>query len=814
MEVPSHRACAHCRSQKVRCLPEETNPDICQRCARSGRPCVFTPLQKRKQRKRTDTRVAELEREMRAMRALLKEKNDGGSSPGETEQLEPVRESSEDETIREDGVGDIESGTGTLNLLHGHSELAAAGRNALEHQNEHSASYSQASNAGRPTTENGRRQDVVDRGILSMDVARKLVSHYQKNLYPQYPQVYITGSADELRESKPTLFLAVLAAGAESENGALATALDHEILQEYANRSVVQSEKSVELVQALLVSAVWYLPPNKFGQLKYYEYIHMAATMAADIGITTRPSKLNRSRFAAKHGMPAGSVHPSEDFANPDLSMSVRASQWSEGTGNIECRRAFLSCYAICVGVSISLRRPAMMRVTSYTRECVDYLENSPHAAPCDDLLVAWIRLWMIGEEIATALSYDDPGDTASLLETTTQLMVTAFEKKLTEWRHRYANTEFPPCLKIMYFTLRLFLHELALHIDHSPEDFKAPYQMGVIHPCGDREIPIKPVVGAIADLITSSHDLIDAFVGMGSEVARFQPIFIFVRVSFAAFVLAKLCLSAYSPESRLANVIDHGSLHAEPYVDRLILFVQEVVGPRGSHVPSLFLALLFKLRQWCSHPELIQQAQDAGAPSDIWPEGAEKARKYIEVEGPRITEAISSSTEPSPETLNNSGGSGGTPAAWNTPAAWAGETNATFQHVSREGLPEQHAHTNTSHDSINIPNTPQSIAPNKGYEQVFAGPNFNSDNDQPELSSTSQPQVTTSTANDWTVGSQMDLDNDTFAFLNNMDEFTQGGLTGLEDWTEFSTDLGPVQDFGDWQTTSTSQPHQQPSYQ
>jgi len=749
---------------------------------------------------------------MRAMRALLKEKSDGSSEPIETAHLESTRESSEEDTTRDDGVGDIESGTGTLNLLHGHSQLAAAGLNAIQHQNQHSAAHAQVNEVKREHMAAGRRQDVVDRGILSMDVARKLVSHYQKNLYPQYPQVYIACSADELRESKPTLFLAVLAAGAESVDGALATALDHEILQEYANRSVVQSEKSVELVQALLVSAVWYLPPNKFGQLKYYEYIHMAATMAADIGITTRPSKLNRSRFAAKNDMSAGSKHPSEDFANPDLSMSVRASQWSEGTGNIECRRAFLSCYAICVGVSLSLRRPAMMRVTSYTRECVDYLENSPHAAPGDHLLVAWIRLWMIGEEIATALSYDDPGDTASLLETTTQLMVTAFEKKLTEWKHRYADTEFTPCLKIMYSTLRLFLHELALHIDHSPEDFKAPYQMGVIHPCGDREIPIKPVVGAIADLIKSSHDLIDAFVGMGAEVARFQPIFIFVRVSFAAFVLAKLCLSAYSPESRLANVIERESLHAEPYVDRLILFVQEVVGPRGRHVPSLFLALLFKLRQWCTHPELIQQAQDEGAPSDIWPEGAKKAREYIELEGPRITEAMSSSTEPSPETVNNSGGSSGTPAAWNTPAAWAGETNAAFQHISDES---QRMNTDRLQGSINIPNTPQSIGPDiKSYDHVFGRPTINN-NDQHALSTTSQPQATTSATADWTTANQMDLDSETFAFLNNMEDLTQGGLTGLEDWTDFSTDLGPIQDFGDWQTTGTSSLQQhQPSYQ
>jgi hypothetical protein len=111
------------------------------------------------------------------------------------------------------------------------------------------------------------KPDVVDRGILSMEVARRLVEHYKRDLYPQYPQVYIPCTADDLRESKPILFLAVLAAGAESEGPDLANALDHEVLQEYATRSVVNSEKSVQLVQALLISAVWYIPPNKFGQL-------------------------------------------------------------------------------------------------------------------------------------------------------------------------------------------------------------------------------------------------------------------------------------------------------------------------------------------------------------------------------------------------------------------------------------------------------------------------------------------------------------------------------------------------------------------
>jgi hypothetical protein len=524
--------------------------------------------------------------------------------------------------------------------------------------------------------------------------------------------------------------------------------------------------------------------------------------MATDLGITTRPSKLNRSRFAVRNGAPSTSMHPSEDFANPDLSMSVRTAQESEGTGNVECRRAFLACYAICVGVSVSLRRPAMMRVTSYTRECLDYLENTPHAAPCDYILVAWIRLWMIGEEIGTALSYDDPGDTASLFDTTTQLMVTAFEKRLTEWKTRYADVVFTPAVKIMYFTLRLFLHELVLHIDHSPEDFKAPYQMGVIYPCSDRELPIKPAVQAVAELVSSSHSLINAFVEMGPEIACFQPLFMFVRVSFAAFILAKLCLSVYSQHSRLASVINHNDLKAEPYVDKLILFVQSSVGTKGWHVPSLFLALLFKLRQWCTHPELVQQAEDKGSHSDIWPENISKVREHLEDEEPRVTEAMNSSTEPSPGTPS---GRSNTPPTWNTPAAWMGESQANILNQIAQRKHSQ-ASAAQSH-SINIPSTPQSGGSSGpgGYEQVFA--HHDPGNDKTNVSTASQSNAAMAAVADWPTADSMDLDGTMFSFLNNMDNFTQGGLTGLEDWDNFAADLGPVPQFGDWQAPGGSQP-------
>src|SRR5271154_3236090 len=73
-----NRACEACRLLKVRCLPDNTSTSaICQRCKKSGRICIYAAPQKRRQRIRTDTRVAELEREIRAMRSLLT----GGDEP-------------------------------------------------------------------------------------------------------------------------------------------------------------------------------------------------------------------------------------------------------------------------------------------------------------------------------------------------------------------------------------------------------------------------------------------------------------------------------------------------------------------------------------------------------------------------------------------------------------------------------------------------------------------------------------------------------------------------------------------------------------
>ncbi|KAK4580094.1 hypothetical protein LTR86_000296 [Recurvomyces mirabilis] len=461
------------------------------------------------------------------------------------------------------------------------------------------------------------KRDVVDRGLLSMATARQLYETYETDLFPHWPPVPIPAnmSADDMRVTRPALFLAIIAAAAGKENSELAATLDKEVLD-----ILMQSEKSLDLIQALLLSAVWYHPPSKFGQLKYYEYIHMAATMAMDIGIGTRPT-VTRSRFGnadrgrepAKQAM-VHTVHPAEDTSNPDLSMTPRSRNQSPHTGSLESRRTFVATYMICAGVSLSLRRPNMLRISSYVRECITFLARSPDALSTDRLLVYWARLVVIAEEISVAFSYDDLGGVASITELRVQLMLKDFGHKLNVWAASVPVDESNGDMMIMYWFVRLCLHEVALHVDHSPEDFIAPYQMGPIQELeGVGEIPTQILAECISECISSSHALLECFFTMPPESLRAMPVFSYVRVSFAAFVLAKLCLSASHTRSRIGRVLDKSALKADSYMDRAVLHVRNIVGTKRSRVPAIFLALLFKLRQWCLNPEMLEQTDGSG---------------------------------------------------------------------------------------------------------------------------------------------------------------------------------------------------------
>ena len=644
MEYATHRACAQCRTHKTRCVPDGKDPNSCSRCARFKRQCIATQVGKRKPRNRAGDRVAELEKELLVLRALIQHRDDSactasGSISGIGHGASASLVSSSDPTDqRFQRPGKLVATTVSEQLSEDRVSISQLRNVAARVQQQ------LVENPRSNEHELGHDGDVVDENIISMATARQLLDEYRKELYPHYPIVHINKECtiDELRSTKPTLFLAIVAGSAGRHYPDLAAKLDKVLLEEFANRIIVKSEKSMELLQSLLVSAVWFQPPCHFDQLKFYEYIHMAANIAMDIGIRTAFRVANHPRQGMQYE--TSSTIQSNSDSCPELEDSLRMFDVYEEQHTIESMRSFLAIYITSANATITLRRPPILRISSHVQACVDRMEQLPPAVSNDRVLTLWACLFMIAEEIGSSFSYDDPAVIASILDTKTQLMMTAFERRLTQWRRNTADLDCSPMMLMTYYTVRLYLYELALHVDYAAEDFKAPYQMGRVHPVEDSQISVKPLVEAVAELVQSSQALLDSFMSIQVTRVRAIPVFGFVRVSFAAFILAKLCVSATSRDSRLAELISRSSLQAELYIDKVMQRLRDAIGPNGCRVPAIFLILLSNLRQWCCQPELMLQADVETNPAPN--------RSLMAVRS-RVSEGVGSSPT-SPETVRS----------------------------------------------------------------------------------------------------------------------------------------------------------------
>lgn len=324
-----NRSCEACRSLKVRCLPDASSTTQCQRCAKAKRECIFVAPQRRRPRKRTDTRVAQLEREMAAMRTALKSRHLIVSDAAAKEDEEDEEEEQSMAAISaedNDDAASVKADEAAADEIDFGSEVVRPPQppnyqdiqyNLAQHAlHEKSRSPglghpSQASGDGRSSSlghtpalslnssqpDSYGELDVVDRGLISIDTAESLVSFFIHDLLAIFPFIVFPAktSARGLRTSKPTLFLAIVTAAAIAVDAKLASALNRELLNLYAQRFFIQAEKSLEMVQALIVMTVFSLPPESPSQIQTYQYPHIAATMALEIGIASRqrlPRKL------------------------------------------------------------------------------------------------------------------------------------------------------------------------------------------------------------------------------------------------------------------------------------------------------------------------------------------------------------------------------------------------------------------------------------------------------------------------------------------------------------------------------------------
>jgi len=425
----------------------------CKRCAKANRECMFT-APSRKRQKKADTKVAELEKKIDALTASLNATREMAAreSEGEDDDEEDYEDETLADAVAQAAVPSPVSAWAPRRGREGNHNRAQW--QLRSDSKEFSVSCPFLAPEGskipisthiKPVEGSGHQYeyvDVIGRKLLGIEMAREIFYNYIENLVPHFPAVVFPPgtTADEVRREKPTLFLAILASASRMNHQDLHHALHKEVSRALAEKIMINGEKTLEMVQALLVTALWYYPPEHVHELKYCMLTHQAAAMAVEIGLG-RKTVLSKSRgiLSIPRAMrPGEHTHPplgdrKHRLSNPPQVFVPGCTRVDSST--LESRRTLLACYWTCCTVAMASRRPTMLRFTPFMAECIQELETNPKAEKTDMNLANLVKMQKIAEDVGNEFAFDQVDAVVDLQEERVQLKLQEFNRRLKTWK-------------------------------------------------------------------------------------------------------------------------------------------------------------------------------------------------------------------------------------------------------------------------------------------------------------------------------------------------------------------------------------------
>lgn len=574
---PLNRACEACRVSKVRCLVNPVAGSTqCQRCAKAGKACVFAPPTKRRQRKRTDVRVTELEKEIQKMRNLLQSSN------------QPSNEMSEHESADEQSdeqAQQVEKETPPDPQSHGSTtSTTSAFANPWPIVPPIRAHVPGPTNTCGPRDPLGpSADDIIDRGVITKEQAEELLSIWRSELVNGCPGVIVPKdwTALELREKKPALFHSIMAAASHSKGSALSDKLHEEAVYLYARSVFINGEKSVQTIQALLVTIAFYSPPRTPGQLQIYQWVNMAASMALELGLASKPRTHEQ--------LPKRAIRSLQRISSPEELLE-------------NCRTVLL-IYIISAGFSMRLKRPNILLFNNWMEECYNLLDKSKILD--DKRIIAWLKLQRIADEANTAFGFDDASTSFSLSELRMQIILRIFDRRMQDWKRSVPDDVMTVFTTIEYHQNMMSMWEFGM--DGGQYDVTEFRNRHLTLPALDDDC-VQPEsllsrsalqINATTKVISASHSILDCFISIPPDMLQRSPNVIYVRSIYALVALMK-AEYAIGTDPDMRELLDGQSLKVAYYLDTVIQKTREASGPQRCRIPTHWSFVLdVKLKSW-----------------------------------------------------------------------------------------------------------------------------------------------------------------------------------------------------------------------
>lgn len=246
--------------------------------------------------------------------------------------------------------------------------------------------------------------------------------------------------------------------------------------------------------------------------------------------------------------------------------------------------------------------------------ECISVLESSKEHLDSDRVLCEHVKLQHLNEDIGARFSMDDPSAAIAISDKPVQLAVKRFENQLDdmikdqqrakiEGSSGYAPSSSEDAASALAFSqqvTKLYVHEIALHINHNVDDFRAPFTEESLRASSGQSVVASPAhTKAIAQCLSAVHAIFDLFFAFDTAMRKALPIFYFVRVAYAVVVLIKIHFAITEPGSEVSKIVTKDQLRVEHYLGTLLRVFRAMDDDKAFRPANRFLLILRKMHEW-----------------------------------------------------------------------------------------------------------------------------------------------------------------------------------------------------------------------
>ncbi|KAH8894144.1 hypothetical protein GQ53DRAFT_89871 [Thozetella sp. PMI_491] len=355
--APYGTACLACSQSKCRCVTR--GPGVaCARCERLGKECLPSVRSRNPQSRSPNPAPG---------RDHLEAKIDG---------LVSLLTSNRGGPLHVTGLDRIPLAEGRGSEPH-----------AIEGLNRPAGSVPQLADADADATA------LVREMLSSLEQEEEVLVGFRTHYLVQFPFIYIPldTTVDELRSSRPFLWLCIVAVSARSapKQADLYAAIRRAVAQ----TMVVDLERSIDQLLGLLVCISWG-NLQASGRPFFSTFIQLAMSTVFDLGLNKTPPE------------------------NPEAVSSKRVFKvWTSHTRSMEERRAVLGCYFMSSLVSSYLHHVDTLQWTPHMTECLQFLADSPEWNG-DSVFATLVKCRLICEKVRDTNGFSgvfpDPNDSKS----------------------------------------------------------------------------------------------------------------------------------------------------------------------------------------------------------------------------------------------------------------------------------------------------------------------------------------------------------------------------------------------------------------